>query len=97
METKPEHAEIIALLKQGRTTKPLSAQALETLAIVALKQPVTTEEVNAIRGLDSYATIKTLVKRKLIWRGTGRGWSSPSELLGDHAQISGRIWLGKPG
>jgi segregation and condensation protein B len=73
METKPEHAEIIALLKQGRTTKPLSAQALETLAIVALKQPVNTEEVNAILGLDSYATIKTLVKRKLIGAGLVRG------------------------
>src|SRR6267154_3541745 len=65
LETKPEHTEIIALLKQGRTTKPLSGQALETLAIVALKQPVTTDEVSAVRGLDSHATIQTLAKRKL--------------------------------
>ncbi len=73
LETKPENAEIIVVLKQGRTTKPLSAQALETLAIVALKQPVTTDEINAVRGLNSSGTIQTLEKRKLIGADPVRG------------------------
>ena len=66
LETKPEHASAILALNQGYRTKPLSAQALETLAIIALKQPVTTEQVNAVRRVTSLATLETLQKRKLI-------------------------------
>ena len=48
-----------------RKAKPLTSQALETLAIIALKQPVTTADINAIRGIESAGTIQTLCKRKL--------------------------------
>jgi segregation and condensation protein B len=65
LETKPEHASATLALNPGYRTKPLSAKALETLAIIALKQPVTTDQVNAVRGVTSLATLKTLQKRKI--------------------------------
>ena len=54
----------------------MSEQALETLAIIALKQPVNTEKINDIRGVNSDGPLQTLAKRKLISGdayGEGRG------------------------
>ena len=56
-----------------RRPKPNTAQALETLAIVALKQPVSTGDINAIRGIESASTIQTLLDRKLIARSARLG------------------------
>jgi len=56
-----------------RKTKPITSQALETLAIVALKQPVSTGDINAIRGIESAGTIQTLRNRKLIVRAARLG------------------------
>jgi segregation and condensation protein B len=50
----------------------LTEQALETLAVVALRLPVTTEEVTAIRGAESYGTIETLRRQKLVARSEQR-------------------------
>ena len=63
--TRPEHAEWIKKLKK---TKPLalSQPALETLAIVAYKQPLVRAEVEKIRGVDSGGVLRTLLERKLI-------------------------------
>ena len=66
LETKPEHAAAIAACEPMLAVRPLSAQALETLAIVALKQPVTLAEIDAIRGVHSQGTVETLRRRKLI-------------------------------
>ena len=66
LETKPEHAAVIAACAPMLAVRPLSAQALETLAIVALKQPVTLAEIDAIRGVHSQGTVETLRRRKLI-------------------------------
>ena len=86
LETKPEHADAIVTLKHNRTMKPLSEQALETLAIVALKQPVNTEKISAIRGVNSNGPLETLEKRKLISGdayGEGRGtyWRTTKRFL----------------
>jgi segregation and condensation protein B len=51
-----------------RKAKPLMSQTLETLAIIALKQPVTTADINGIRGIESVGTIQTLCRCKLIAR-----------------------------
>jgi segregation and condensation protein B len=89
IEIKPRYADLLGRLLPERKAKPISSQALETLAIIALKQPVTTADVNAIRGIESAGTVETLCKRKLIarearlgsrrekrWRTTGgRGYS----------------------
>jgi segregation and condensation protein B len=66
LETKPDREDIVACLRAERGARPLTDQALETLAVVALRQPVTTEEVTAIRGTESYATIETLRRQKLV-------------------------------
>jgi len=63
---RKEHADAIVALKHNRTMKPLTEQALETLAIVALKQPVSTEKINAIPGVNADGPLQTLAKRKLI-------------------------------
>ena len=86
LETKPEHADAIVALKHNRTMKPLSEQALETLAIVALKQPVSTEKISAIRGVNSNGPLETLEKRQLISGdayGEGRGthWRTTKRFL----------------
>jgi segregation and condensation protein B len=67
MATKPECHDAVRLFV--RSLKPalrLSLPALETLAVIAYKQPVTAPEVNEIRGVDSSAVFGTLLARKLI-------------------------------
>ncbi len=56
---------IARLLGMERTTK-LSSAALETLALVAYRQPVTRSEIEAIRGVDSSGVLATLVARELV-------------------------------
>lgn len=73
IETKPQYAELIGRLLPERKAKPITSQALETLAIVALKQPVTTGDINAIRGIESAGTVQTLRNRKLIARSPRLG------------------------
>ncbi len=67
MATKPEHHD--AVRNFARSLKPpvrLSLQALETLAVIAYKQPITVPEISEIRGVDSSGVIGTLLDRKLI-------------------------------
>ena len=64
LETKPEHAQLVAGLRETGVRKPLSTQALETLAIVAMKQPVTAEQINTVRGVISVGTLETLKKKE---------------------------------
>jgi segregation and condensation protein B len=67
MATKPECHDAVRLFV--RSLKPalkLSLPALETLAVIAYKQPVTAPEVNEIRGVDSSAVFGSLLARKLI-------------------------------
>jgi segregation and condensation protein B len=67
MSTKPEQHEIVRWF--AKSLKPpirLSLPALETLAVIAYKQPVTVPEINDIRGVDSGGVIGTLLDRKLI-------------------------------
>jgi len=73
IETKPQFADLIGRLLPERKAKPITSQALETLAIVALKQPVSTGDINAIRGIESAGTVQTLRNRKLIARSPRLG------------------------
>jgi segregation and condensation protein B len=70
MATKPEHHDVVVTF--AKSLKPpirLSLQALETLAVIAYKQPVTVPEISEIRGVDSSGVIATLLDRKLITTG----------------------------
>ncbi|HEV2106039.1 MAG TPA: SMC-Scp complex subunit ScpB [Candidatus Eisenbacteria bacterium] len=58
--------EWVARMLRGRRRMRLSRAALETMAIVAYKQPVTKSEIEAIRGVDSSGTLATLLERNLV-------------------------------
>jgi segregation and condensation protein B len=67
MATKPEyHDAVRGFVKSLKPPMKLSLQALETLAVIAYKQPVTAPEVSEIRGVDSGGVLGSLVSRKLI-------------------------------
>ena len=65
--TKPELHEWVRKLFHERTTSKLSVQSLETLAVIAYKQPVTAAEIAEIRGVSSSGgVLSTLIERRLI-------------------------------
>jgi segregation and condensation protein B len=66
MVTRPELQPWLVRLTRARTKQRLSRPALETLAIVAYKQPVSRPEVDAIRGVNSEAVLESLLERRLI-------------------------------
>lgn len=67
MATKPEcHDAVRLFIKSLKPPMKLSLPALETLAVVAYKQPVTAPEVNEIRGVESAGVLGSLLSRKLI-------------------------------
>ncbi len=64
--TTAEQHEWVARMLRGKRRMRLSRAALETLAIIAYKQPVTKSEIEAIRGVDSSGTLATLLERSLV-------------------------------
>jgi segregation and condensation protein B len=64
--TRPELHEWVRRLFHERTTQKLSVAALETLAVIAYKQPVTGPEIAEIRGVNTAGVVGTLMERKLI-------------------------------
>jgi segregation and condensation protein B len=74
--TRPEFAPVLERFETVPTTNRLSAPALETLAIIAFRQPVGRAEVEEIRGVGAGSVLKTLIERELIevvGRGEGLG------------------------
>ena len=68
--TKPEHHEVLKAFLQSQTPPTrLSLAALETLAVIAYKQPVTIPEIQEIRGVQASGVIKTLLDKKLVATG----------------------------
>ncbi len=63
---RPEYSQWIRDLNRSRASTRLSQAALETLAIVAYKQPIVRAEVEGVRGVDSSGVLATLLKRDLI-------------------------------
>lgn len=67
MATKPEHHEAVRrFVKNLNPPLKLSLPALETLAVIAYKQPITAPEIMEIRGVQGAGVLKTLADRKLI-------------------------------
>jgi len=69
--TRPEYNDWVRELLDPKAPTRLSIQALETLAVIAYKQPVTLPEIIELRGVKSGGVIKTLLEKRLI-RITGR-------------------------
>lgn len=70
LATRPRYAEAVQALLQPDPEK-LSIQALETLAIIAYRQPITRPEVDEIRGVNSSGSIASLIEKNLV-RISGR-------------------------
>jgi len=67
MSTKPEHHEAVrAFVKNLKPALKLSLPALETLALIAYKQPITAPEIMEVRGVQGAGVLKTLLDRKMI-------------------------------
>ncbi|MDQ3686058.1 MAG: SMC-Scp complex subunit ScpB [Acidobacteriota bacterium] len=64
--TRPEHHEHLRVFLKSRPSAKLSLAALETLAVIAYKQPITVPEILEIRGVQSSSAIKTLLDKRLI-------------------------------
>jgi len=64
--TRPEYHEHVRAFLKSRPSAKLSIASLETLAVIAYKQPVTVPEILEIRGVQSPSSIKTLLDKKLI-------------------------------
>jgi segregation and condensation protein B len=64
--TKPENAKYVGYLSSEKSKRRLSQAALETLAIIAYKQPVTKPELESIRGVNSDYILATLIEKNLI-------------------------------
>lgn len=79
MTTKKEHSDYLKRLVESSSTQGLSQAALETLAIIAYKQPITRAEIDEIRGVKTERPIHTLVTKVLIKEvgraeGSGRAY-----------------------
>lgn len=71
LATRPEFAPWIRNLYKDKTTFHLSGSAMETLSIIAYKQPITRSEIEEIRGVETTAVLESLIEKKLI-RNVGR-------------------------
>lgn len=78
--TKKEYHKTVAQLNGERFLKRLSTAALETLAIIAYKQPITKSEIEAIRGVNCDYSIQKLLEKELIMI-TGRNEDMPGKPL----------------
>lgn len=64
--TRPEYENVIRSVLGKKTPSGLSRGALETLAIIAFKQPVTRQDIEVVRGVNAEASIETLLEKGLI-------------------------------
>nr|WP_036688185.1 SMC-Scp complex subunit ScpB [Paucisalibacillus globulus] len=66
LTTKPEHSEYYKRLVEEPQSSRMSQAALETLAIIAYRQPITRSEIDEVRGVKSDRPVQTLIARSLI-------------------------------
>jgi segregation and condensation protein B len=78
--TRPDYHKTVAQLNKDKFLKKLSAAAMETLAIIAYKQPVTKGEIEAIRGVSSDYAVQKLLEKELIII-SGRNEKAPGQPL----------------
>lgn len=64
--TKPEYGSLVQQIVKSRTKRRLSQAALEVLAIVAYKQPITKPEIEALRGVNSNEVVNALIEKNLV-------------------------------
>lgn len=65
LRTRPEHAEMVRRLQSSRPVR-MSRAAMEALAIIAYRQPVTRADIDYLRGVDSGGVVKSLLDKRLV-------------------------------
>ena len=80
LATKPDYAVFVEKLVESRSRQRLSKAAMETLAVVAYKQPVVRSTIESIRGVNADGVLRTLMERDLV-RIVGRGEGPGRPLL----------------
>src|SRR5260370_41753166 len=91
MVTRPELAPWLVKLARARTKQRLSRPALETLAIIAYKQPVSRPEVDAIRGVNSEAVLENLLERRPVRLARPQDAPRPPDPLQNTRQVTVRV------
>lgn len=66
MATSPENADVARSLVESALSEELTPAALETLSVVAYKEPISIQEINELRGVNSILSLRTLLMRGLI-------------------------------
>ena len=66
MVTRPEYSAYIKRLAKAKASSKLSRSALETLAIIGYKQPITRAEIEKVRGVETSGVLRTLLDQKLV-------------------------------
>lgn len=66
MATSPENANVVQNLVESALSEELTPAALETLSVVAYKEPIALQEINELRGVNSILSLRTLLMRGLI-------------------------------
>lgn len=66
LATRPEYAPWIKVLGKTKTSAKLSRSGIESLAIIAYKQPIVRAEIESIRGVETSGVLRTLLERKLV-------------------------------
>jgi len=66
MATRPEYADWVTALHKNRRRRPLTRAMLETLAIIAYRQPIIKAEIDSIRGVDSVGVVRALFDMELV-------------------------------
>lgn len=80
--TRKEYSEVVARLYKGRRAARLSRPALETLAVIAFRQPVTKAAIESVRGVNVDGVVSTLLERNLV------------QVLGRAKQLGGPLLYG---
>ena len=94
--TRPELHEYVRRLFHERTSHKLSVQALETLAVIAYKQPVTAPEITEIRGVNTAGVLNTLIERKLVKIVGRKPVVGRPFMYGDDARVPGQVRPERP-
>jgi len=96
MTTRPEHHEFVRAYLKSRPNAKLSMAALETLAVVAYKQPVTLAEILAIRGKEVDLSRANLAGEKTGIYPRAKAGRGQTDLVRDFQRVSDTLWFEGP-
>jgi segregation and condensation protein B len=91
--TRPEFHEVVSRLLSSPKPARLSLQALETLAVIAYRQPITVPELLDLRGVRSASVVRTLLEKKLVESSGGSPWSAVRLMYGTTKEFLLRFGL----